>query len=576
MNEANGGTIKYHFKADDSDLQNKLNGVKKALSTTGKVLGGVTTAVGVASTLIGGALVSLSKQSMDAYGEVEQSIGGIETLFGDSASKVIENAKKAYKTAGVDANTYMQGVASFSASLLQATGNNAEKTAEISDMAFKDMSDNANTFGTDMQSITKAYQGFARGQFNMLDNLKLGYSGTKAEMERLLADAERISGIHYDISNLADIYNAIHVIQGELKITGTTSREAMNTLSGSINSAKMAVRNLLSGQGTIDAVVETVTQAGINISKNLVQILPNIVEGIVGIINGLMPMLPGLIETLLPVLIEGTVNLIQGLVQSVPTLLNVLLPLIPDIAETLIKAFGDILTILGEAMPTLVPVIVESLVDAIISLVENADALIEGAVALIVGLTEGVLNALPILTEKAPYLISALAKALLDAMPILLQAAWKLGLEIPKGLYMAFDSAVNVGKQLAKGLWNGLANMKQWVIDKVKGFGKSILKSLKNVLGIASPSKEFAWVGKMSILGYTEAIDDMRGEIDDAIQETFSLSPQLMNSASLHYSPNVIVNNEMNMTTDPLGQVVGNIKTFANGSKNDYNYGMGV
>ena len=576
MNEANGGTVKYHFKADDSDLQNKLNGVKKALSTTGKVIGGITTAVGVASTVVGGALVSLTKQSMEAYGEIEQSIGGIETLFGDTAQTVIDNAKRAYKTAGVDANTYMQGVASFSASLLKATENNAEKTAEIADMAFKDMSDNANTFGTDMKSIEKAYQGFARGQFNMLDNLKLGYSGTKSEMERLLADAEKLSGVHYDISNLADIYNAIHVIQGELKITGTTAREASQTLTGSINSAKMAWQNFLSGQGGIEDVVESVTNAGIIIGQNLIKILPNIVDGVVGIINGLAPMLPQMIETLLPVIVNGTVELIKGVANSLPSILTVLAPLLPEIIKTLVEALGTIMSSLADAMPALVPIIVESLVDAIISLVENADALIEGAVALIVGLTEGVLNALPILTEKAPYLISALAKALLDAAPILLQAAWKLGLEIPKGLYMAFDSAVNVGRQLAKGLWNGLANMKQWVIDKVKGFGKSILKSLKNVLGIASPSKEFAWVGKMSILGYTEAIDDMRGEIDDAIQETFSLSPQLTNSASLHYSPNVIVNNEMNMTTDPLGQVVGNIKTFANGSKNDYNYGMGV
>ena len=598
MNEANGGSVIYHFKADDNDLQNKLDGVKKGLSTFGKVTAGLSATVAGASVLASGALINMSKNALSSYAEVEQSIGGIETLFGSSAEKVIQNAQKAYKTAGVDANTYMQGVASFSASLLQSTGNNAEKSAEIADMAFQDMSDNANKFGTDMKSIEKAYQGFAKGQFNMLDNLKLGYGGTKTEMQRLLADAEKISGVKYDISNLADVYNAIHVIQGELGVTGTTAKEAGETLTGSINSAKMAWQNFLSGQGGVDEVVETVTKAGVNIGKALVKIFPQIAKGIVGIINGLIPMIPKLIKTLLPVLVSSVVSLMQGLAQALPSIIQSLSSLLPQIITTLIQGFRNIAVELGNQLPMILTELVNGLLLALIALIENADLIIEGAIALISGLANGLIECLPIIIEKLPDILIGIVDALINAAPMLIEAGIALIPPLIAGFAKAFPQFIvaaidyykklfgelvklvsnmkEIGTNMVKGLWNGLKGMKQWVIDKVKGMGKSILNGLKNVLGIGSPSKEFATVGKFSVLGYTESLDDMKGELNDAIQETFSLSPQLTNSAGLHYSPNVIVNNQMNMTTDPLGQVVGNIKTFANGSKNDFNYGMGV
>ena len=177
--------------------------------------------------------IGLVKQVSDSYGQLQQSIGGIETLFGESAQKVINNANNAYKTAGMSANDYMQQVTSFSASLLQSLGGDTEKAANSADMAIRDMSDNANKMGTSMEMITNAYQGFSKQNYTMLDNLKLGYGGTKTEMERLLADAEKIGGIKYDISSLDDVYQAIHVIQGELGITGTTALEAGETIEGS-------------------------------------------------------------------------------------------------------------------------------------------------------------------------------------------------------------------------------------------------------------------------------------------------------------------------------------------------------
>ena len=555
MNNANGGNVIYHFLGDTKELEQKVNGLKGIIGKGAKLGGALMGAVATGSAIAGKALVDVSKQAIDAYADIEQSVGGVETLFGESADKVIENARRAYKTAGVDANTYMQGVNSFAASLLQSVEGNTEKAVETADMAFQDMSDNANKFGSDMESITRAYQSFARGQFTLLDNLKLGYGGTRGEMERLLADAEAISGIHYDINNLNDMYQAIHVIQTQMGITGTTAKEAMSTISGSVNSAKMAIRNLISGEGSVDDVIETVTQAGTNLANAFVKIAPRIADALVGVINGLLPLLPGLLQTILPVLVNATVSLMQGLAQALPGIIKTLAPMLPDIIEAVLQGLVEISYALAEAMPEIVPAIIEALVDSIVALCENVDTLLEASVALIGGLVQGISIALPKLVQQAPRIIGALVQGLLQAIGL-----GELG---------------KTGRQMIEGLWNGIVGAKNWIVNKVKGLAKSILDGMKNALGIHSPSTEFAFLGKMSVLGYTDQLEDMKGDLNEAIQSTFSLSPELSNSSSLHYSPNVIVNNQMNMTTDPLGQVVGNIKTFANGAKNDYNYGMG-
>lgn len=554
MNNANGGSVTYHIKGDDSNLKETLDGVKKNIGGLVGISGTIMKGVASASVTAGKALVKITGEAVEAYADVEQSIGGINTIFGEEMAKtVIENAQKAYMTAGVDANTYMQGVANFSARLMQGLGGDAKKASEVADMAFRDMSDNANTFGTDIKSIERAYQSFARGQYTLLDNLKLGYGQTKEEMYRLLDDAEKISGVHYDINNLADVYQAIHVIQENLKITGKTGEEAVSTISGSMKALKASCQNLLSGQGSVEDVIQTAETAGTIIVQNVERILPGVVEGITGLINGLLPLLPGLIQTALPVLVQGTVDLMKGLISIVPELIKTLSPMLPDIIKMLLVGLRDISIALAEAMPEIMPVVIEGLVDALVSLCENVDTLLEASMALIGGLIQGISIALPKLVQQAPKIISA----------------------IVKGLVKSLGSIVNVGKNLIEGLWNGIKDTKDWVINKVKGLAKDILKGMTSVLGIHSPSTEFAFLGKMSILGYTEALDDMKGEINDAIQSTFALSPELTNASSLHYSPNVIVNNQVNNSTDPLGQTVTQIKTFANGAKNDFNYGMG-
>ena len=229
-----------------------------------KIGAGLMVAATAAVAATGVALGKIISSSLSEGANLQQSLGGIETLFKGSADKVKQYANDAYKTAGLSANDYMESVTGFSASLLQSMGGDTEKAAETANMALIDMSDNANKMGTSMESIQYAYQGFAKQNYTMLDNLKLGYGGTKAEMERLLADATKLTGVEYDINNLNDVYNAIHAVQEELGITGTTARESAETFSGSLASMKSAFSNVLGGlslgqdiQPALQALAET-------------------------------------------------------------------------------------------------------------------------------------------------------------------------------------------------------------------------------------------------------------------------------------------------------------------------------
>ena len=233
------------------------------------ITSGLKTVAGAVKQL-GSVFLTVGKEALDSYADYEQLVGGVETLFKDSSGIVENYANNAYKTAGLSANDYMETVTSFSASLLQSLDGDTAKVAEVSNMAVTDMADNANKMGTDMSSIQNAYQGFAKQNYTMLDNLKLGYGGTKSEMERLLSDAQKISGVKYDISNLNDVYQAIHVVQGELGITGTTAKEASTTIQGSVSAMKSAWQNMLTGiaddnadfDGLINNLVDSIVTAG--------------------------------------------------------------------------------------------------------------------------------------------------------------------------------------------------------------------------------------------------------------------------------------------------------------------------
>lgn len=522
-----GAEVLTRFKGDTKDFDGKVKSVDSKISSIAKGVGVAFAGMAATGTV---ALAGLVSESVSSFAKVEQSIGGVETLFKDSANTVIENAKKAYQTAGVDANRYMEQVTSFSASLLQSVGGDTVKAAQAADTAIIDMADNANKMGTSIEAIQNAYQGFAKQNYTMLDNLKLGYGGTKTEMERLLADAEKFSGIKYDISNLNDVYSAIHVIQGELGITGTTATEASETISGSMASAQAAFNNFLSGQGGIEQVIQTFITAGTNIANAIIQMLPQIVTGIVGLLKGLLPMLPQLLKAILPGLITGAIELTKGIITILPQLI----------------------TMIAEMLPTMLPEIVDAIMSVIPLLIENLPLFIDAGAKLLGGLIAGIVISIPSLLARIGEIIVSIISSF---------------------------SSINlrdIGKKVFEGFWNGINSMKDWVINKVKDIGKSILSGLKGILGIHSPSKEFAMIGKFSILGYTEALDNMQSDVQKQIAETFALSPQLSATSGMHYSPNIINNNYVDIQQDPLGQMVNNIKTYAGGAKNDYNYGAGL
>lgn len=322
-------------------------------------LGNVATKVGkvMAAGIAAGvtAVGVLAKKSLDAYAEYEQLVGGVETLFKDSALTIQGYADRAYETAGLSANAYMETVTSFSASLLQSLDGDTAKAAESADRAITDMADNANKMGSSMESIQNAYQGFAKQNYTMLDNLKLGYGGTKEEMQRLLSDAEKLSGQKFDLSSYADIVDAIHVVQTEMGITGTTAKEAASTISGSLASTKAAWQNLMTGFANdeadlgllIDNVVDSATTAVHNIVPRLAQILSGISDAMVQIMPIITAELPVILQELLPGVISGAVALLNGLIASLPTILQVLIEQLPfifsQISAGLVQTFPILL-----------------------------------------------------------------------------------------------------------------------------------------------------------------------------------------------------------------------------------------
>lgn len=557
-----GGNVVFKFKGETSDLEKKTSALQSKL-------GGVASTIGSAflkGTAVAGAAVSaVVATSVKSFADVEQSIGGIETIFGDSAGAIEENAKKAFQTAGLSANEYMEQATSFSASLLQSLGGDTEKAASVADMAITDMADNANKMGTSIDSIQVAYQGFAKQNYTMLDNLKLGYGGTKDEMDRLLSDASKLTGQKYDISNLNDVYQAIHAIQGEMGITGTTANEASTTISGSVASAKSAWSNFLSGTGGIDDVISTFITAGTNIGNAIIKMLPQVTTGLVALVNALIPQLPTIINTILPTIIQGALTLIQGLITAMPSIITALLgmlpmivttltSMLPTILESLIQMSILIIQTLAEQAPILIPQIVDAIIDCIPILIDNLPLFIDAGFQLIIGILKGIVKAAPSIIAGIIYLGDEMLK-FLGSLPY---------------------RVVEIGSNIVTGLWDGIGDKVEWIKNKIEGFGTAVIDKIKNIFGVHSPSKVMFSIGGYLDKGFINGIEDMSGEIDKTMAGTFNVSPSLYDNANAYNSPNVVVNVNNNMRTDALGQLVNDVKTFSGGSKNDYNYGMGV
>lgn len=689
----NNAEVLVKFKGDTKDLDKKteqVNGLMKGLnSSLKKIVAGVSITGAIVGTIK--AIGSLTKASVSAYAEYEQLIGGVETLFKNSADKVEEYANKAYETAGLSANEYMSTVTSFSASLLQSLGGDTDKAADYADRAIRDMSDNANKMGTDMSLIQSAYQGFAKQNYTMLDNLKLGYGGTRGEMERLLEDAEKLSGIHYDISSFADMTEAIHVIQVNMGMSGysvdelntklrnmslteeeitkisqdmgisyqeatdmiqkgtltakdanvllgTTAKEAATTVQGSLRMTQSAFNNLIAGLSKTDADIEGLIQKTIDSAMifvdNIVPVIERALNGIASalpiIAEKIGNLLPNVIEDLLPGIIDALLKLVQSIIANLPSIIKTLMDavvkitieatkLLPDIIDAILASAIAILDALIDALPELLPTLLDAVIKGILKITEYLPQIIKAGVELLMGIIKAIPQLITALVENLPMIIETIITCLLESIPELIEGAIKLffGIlealptiiaelikvmptvvitivktltsgesinrmleagksllnTIVNGIVSVFSSIYNAGKDLVMGLWNGIGDKVNWIINKIKSFGNSVMKAIKGIFGIHSPSTEFEFVGKMNILGLEQGMEEMKPELQRTLDSMFNLQPNVNGTMKNTLSPNlnVVVNN--NMEVDPLGQVVNKIKTFSGGAKNDYNWG---
>lgn len=429
LNELETGVDDVGNAMDDAGQKTlSLGDILKANLLSDAIMAGIKAVASGIKSLISGAI--------EGYGEYEQLVGGVETLFGSSADTVIKNAENAYKTAGLSANSYMETVTSFSASLLQSMGNDTEAAAKKADQALTDMSDNANKMGTDMSSIQNAYQGFAKQNYTMLDNLKLGYGGTKEEMERLIDDANALNAAqgnytNYSIESYADIVDAIHTVQTEMGITGTTALEASTTIEGSIGAMKAAYQNFVTGLGDqnadIGALTEELIQTAGTVAENVLPVIENVIK---------------------------------------------------NIAETVKKQGSDMIT-------KFVAYATEKLPD-----------ILNLGLQLVLSLVKGLAQNLPQLVQGTLKMVDTIVKAFVNSLP----------------------DIIEVGRDIVRGVWEGITALGSWLYDKVSGFFSGIVDGVKGILGIHSPSRVFAGIGQNMALGLGQGFERQMQSVTAGIQ----------------------------------------------------------
>ena len=426
--------------------------------------------------------------SVNAYANYEQLVGGVDTLFKDSSQKVQEYADNAYKTAGLSANEYMSSVTGFSASLLQSLGGDTEAAADKANQAIIDMSDNANKMGTDMASIQNAYSGFAKQNYTLLDNLKLGYGGTQEEMQRLLEDATKISGVEYDISSYADIVDAIHVVQTEMGITGTTANEASTTIEGSTSAMKAAWQNLLVGiaddSQDFDTLVNNFVDSVGTMAENIMPRVETAITGVGDLIEQLLPVIMGeipyIIDSVLPDLLESGGNMvnaiidglqenlpqiIDGAMQIVEQLVSTVLDMLPQLIELGLQIIVQLALGIAEALPELVPQIVDIMLQIVQILIENIPMLIDAGLQIILGLVNGLIAAIPVLILALPQIVDSIITALTSSIPLIINAGIQLLTSLVSALPQIISAIVAVLPQIISSVTSGLITMLPQLID---------------------------------------------------------------------------------------------------------------
>ena len=578
---AEGFSGKLKGIVDSEATQAGVSGGGKLSGALGGALkmGGAAIAAGMAAATT--AVVSFGKEAVSSYAEYEQLAGGVEKLYGTAADKIKNYADEAYKTSGMSANAYMETATSFSAALIGDLKGDVNKAADLTDVAMRAMSDNVNVFGSDMQSVQNAFQGFAKGQYNMLDNLKLGYGGTKTEMERLIKDANTYrksigESANLSIDSFADIVQAIQSVQEAQNIAGTTNKEAMSTIEGSATATKAAWDNLITSIGRGEGINESFNALltslfgegeGEGLLNQIIPRIETVMQGIGDFILQAAPILsekiPPLIQSIVPSLLSGAATLIsalaQGLLAALPTLMpiatDILMSIItgivnnlPMILSTGVELIMTLVSGISESLPTLIPAMVEAILTMVDGLLNNIPMLIDCAIKLITGLATGLVNAIPILLEKGPVIVGKLVVAIIAAIPQLVTAGGKLVVAIVQGAANLSSQIISAGRNIVSGFKQGFieawGNFKSWVVNKVQ----ELISSVKGAFQIASPSKVFAQIGDYCVQGFDEGFatfgDDALDQVNSVVGEIEDQSGNIVSdvtsiiSGDISTSPN--------------------------------------
>lgn len=580
--------------------------IEKAVNKTGEIASKVGKAAIVGATAAATAIGTITKFVIQHYAEYEQLVGGVETLFGaqgmslkkyaksigetvgqakgkydqliQAQTEVMNNAKVAYKTAGMSANNYMNTITSFAAALKQSTANETE-AAKVANQTVIDMADNANKMGTNMEDIQNAYQGFSKQNYTMLDNLKLGYGGTKSEMERLLQDAEKLTGIHYDINNLSDVYNAIHEIQKNLGITGTTAKEAMKTIDGAMKMTKASWDNLLTGladpkQAVGPLISEFAKSLGI-FAKNVTPKIKEVFDALPNALIQITPQLMNMIIDLAPPLILAAINLVAGLIGALPGIISPIFSQLSSlIGSGMIDKIGQSIS---SNMPTLISKGLDMLLQFSQAILTNLPVLVGMGMKLIFYLVQGLMSALPTLISKVPTIIANLADAFSNSAQTIFAWGVKIIAEIIKGLVMSIPSLIanipkiiyaifavwnainwwNLGKGLINGIKNGITSMGGSLTSTAKNLFESLKNSVSNIFN------NIKKVIESPIFGAKTKVLAIIGELQNGVRVGF-------NFIKSHASS--VWNGIKNAIMSPMSTAANFVKAIINKIKGFFNF----
>lgn len=539
----NGGDVIFNFKGNTDDIE-------KSSSKIGSKVKSLASGVLKGTAVIGTALTGVTAKAVTMAGDLEQQIGGTKAVFGDFASNVQSMSQSAFNSMGLSANDYMATINKMGA-LMQGSGLDIETSMNLSAEAMQRASDVASIMGIDIDSAMESIAGAAKGNFTMMDNLGVAMNATTIEAYAL---SKGINKSYNEMSKAEQVQYAMEMfLEKSAYATGNYAKEN-ETFAGSLQTMKASISNLMAGTGDLNDVIVSVQSFGNVLVKSIGEMAPKVVTGITGLINGLIPMLPTLLQNLLPSVINGVIMLVQGIVNSLPMILTTLASMLPTIITSVLNGLIQVTNALTEMLPVLIPQIVNAILGLIPVLIDNLPLFIKAGWQLITGLTVGIIRSVPTLLSHIPKLVNSI---------------FGYFKQMPK-------MAIDIGKNLIKGLWNGIKDVTGWITNKIKGFGSSVIKSIKGIFGIHSPSTEFEYIGKMNVVGMENGFEKEKGELQDSFNSMFDLSSSLYGNSSLNMSPNVNITVNNNMKYDALGQLVSDVKTFSGGSKNDFNYGTGV